>query len=269
MIQQATLPPPALAPDRGRGPGRLPQSAGAAGRAFLAVDAAGLPGEPMTENERQQLQENEEKIGRGARAWLEMGVALMAIRDKRLHRETHDSFDAYCWEKFRLVRSVAYGLMAAAKRYELVLPIANRLRIEFTAESQLRPLCRCQAIELPDVLKLAAKKIEPGEDGTRIPTAKILTEAVHQFKARGARPVDKTRNGHTTKSTGPGLPAAGAQNRDGTRAEQQPSDLAPEAITHAMAQWSDPLLLTVARAMAAELKKRGLIKAFDAPQRAR
>ena len=180
-----------------------------------------------------------------------------------MHRETHDTFDAYCWEKFRLVRSVAYGLMAAAKRYELALPIANRLRIEFTAESQIRPLCRCQATELPDALKLAAKKIEPDEEGNRIPTAKILTEAVQQVKARGARSADKTRNGDTIKSNGHGLPTGGAQNGDGARATHQPSDPAAETIIRAMPGWSDSLLLTVARAMAVELNKRKLIKLFD------
>ena len=40
--------------------------------------------------------------------------ALMAIRDAKLYRETHDTFEAYCKERWGLERRRAYQLMDAA-----------------------------------------------------------------------------------------------------------------------------------------------------------
>ena len=207
---------------------------------------ANLPAETLTNAQRHKLRENEEKITRGARAWLDMGTALTDIRDNRLYRETHNSLEAYCWEKFRLERSVTYRLMDAVRRYQVLRPIADRLNIQFSAESQLRPLCRCLAVELPDVLKLAAGQIEPDADGYRVPTAKILAEAVRQVK---------TRNSSTTEKPPKGR---------GRSAISRSADAAAVAV-RTMKDWADSTLLAVARAMARELTARGLIKGFGTP----
>ena len=98
-----------------------------------------------------------------------MGIALTGIREKRLYRETHKTLEAYCWEKFRLERSVVYRLIAIIKQYQVIMPIAQKLRIQFTAESQFRPLAKCQPGELADVLKLTAKKIGRTRTGTGFP----------------------------------------------------------------------------------------------------
>jgi len=210
-----------------------------------AADSA----EILSDDERRELRENEAAIERGARAWLEMGNALIDIHEKRLYRETHESFVAYCWDNFRLERTFVYGLMAAAKRYQLVLPIASKLKMQFTAESQMRELVKCKAVHLPGALKLAAKRIEPNGDGNLIPTAKILKEAVQQVKGQG-----------------PLAPEANGDSGNAHEADVQHGDPAAETV-RAMAGWSDSVLMTVARAMARELQTRGLIKAFDMPAR--
>ena len=103
------------------------QTAATHNRISRQLERAVVSAEILTDEERRELHEQEEKITLGVRAWSEMGTALIAIRDKRLHRETHRNLEDYCWERFGLVHSVIYGLMKAAKRYGQVLPIARSL----------------------------------------------------------------------------------------------------------------------------------------------
>ena len=222
-----------------------PKTATAYRKMSRQLERAADSAEILSDEQRRELRENEEKIQRGALAWLEMGEALTIIRDKRLHRETHPSLEAYCWEKFHLEKTIVYGLMAAAKRYQIVFPIANKLRLQFTAESQMRELVKCKAVDLPAVVKLAAKRIEPDGDGNLIPTAKLLREAVQEVKGRGPHDREANRNAN-----------------NGDEVNPRHGDPAAETI-HAMKAWSDTVLMAVARAMARELQTRGLIKNFN------
>ena len=209
-----------------------PQTATPNGRLSRQLGRAALSAEILTDEERRELHDSEETIRRGAATWLAMGLALIAIRDKRLHRETHSTLEAFCWEKFHLDKSSVYALMRAAKRHQLVTPIATKLGIQITVESQMRPLCACQAVELPKVLKLAASKIEPNKEGQRIPTAKILAQAVHEVRSGNAPQAAK-------RSTG-----------------EVPT---PAKIVSSIPAYPDSVLLTLARAIATELASRGLI----------
>jgi len=271
MIRQANLTPTATAYRKSASRRPEPAALVAAKQATVCAELSTAPAPlevrgsltgSLSDEERGELRANEETIVRGARAWLEMGRALTTIRDKRLYRETHKRFEAYCWEKFRLEHSAIYQFMAAFRRYQLVLPIAAKLCIEFTAESQVRPLCKCQGVDLPAVLKLAAKNIEPNDEGNRIPTAKIIDEAVKQVK-RGGGSLDSPADGHAMPANGHGPQKRAAENGEGTRAMQAPSDPAAAEVIRAMPEWSNSDLMTVARAMARELQTRGLIKNFN------
>ena len=209
-----------------------PQAAAPNGRISRHLGRAALSGDLLSDEERRELHDSEETIRRGAATWLAMGLALIAIRDKRLHRETHSTLEAYCWENFHLDKSSIYGHMRAAKRYQLVTPIATKLGMQITVESQMRPLCVCQAVELPKVLKLAASKTEPDKAGKLFPTAKILAQAVHEVKS--------------------GNPPQAAKRST----EDAP---APAKIVSSIPAYPDAVLLTLARAIATELASRGLI----------
>ncbi len=170
-----------------------------------------------------------------ALAWLEMGQALTIIRDKRLHHATHSNLENYCWEKFHLDRSTIYRLISAARRFEVVAPIAAKHRMQFGAESQMRPLCQCQAVDLPNVLKLVAMRTEPDADGNRAPTAKIVAEAVHEVKSQ-ASSIEAATNGAKRRKNCP--------------------DAAALAV-RTMKDWADSTLLSVARTWRASCKPAG------------
>jgi hypothetical protein len=161
-----------------------------------------VPAESLTSEERQQLEADEETIRRAARGWLDSGVALERIRDQRLYRETHGSLEAYCRNKFGLGKQMVYRLIGAAAQYRAALPICNKLQIRFTAESQFRPLVKCQPETVARALKLVAKEITPDEHGDRIPTARLLAQAVRTL---GERSTSGKAEGEETAA-----PAAGS-----------------------------------------------------------
>lgn len=61
------------------------------------------------------LHECEEVIERGLETFVEVGQALMVIRDGRLYKATHSSFDDYCRERWGWNRSRSTHLISAAE----------------------------------------------------------------------------------------------------------------------------------------------------------
>lgn len=72
--------------------------------------------------ERARLETNEASIAWNLRSFVDVGVALAEIRDFKLHRETHETFDAYVRDRWDFQRAYAYRLIAAA---EVVADVAG------------------------------------------------------------------------------------------------------------------------------------------------
>src|SRR5438128_902720 len=64
---------------------------------------------------RRRLVELEAIVERGLETFLDVGNALMEIRNLRLYRETHSTFELYCKERFGFSASRGRQLIAAAK----------------------------------------------------------------------------------------------------------------------------------------------------------
>lgn len=78
--------------------------------------------EAITRTEADHLAACEEVIERGLRGFIEVGRALLAIRDQRLYRATHTSFESYLQERWGIGRRRGDQLCAAS---EVVQQIAN------------------------------------------------------------------------------------------------------------------------------------------------
>ena len=61
-------------------------------------------------DERKALKRCEQIIIKGAAEFVRVGLALKEIRDCRLYRETHSTFEAYCLSKFDFRRANGTGL---------------------------------------------------------------------------------------------------------------------------------------------------------------
>ena len=88
------------------------------------------------------LEQCESRIEKGIDAFLEVGDALLTIRDKRLYRATHPTFELYCQERWSIERRRAYQLISAARVIRNVQDdlSVNRGTHSPVTERQLRPL---------------------------------------------------------------------------------------------------------------------------------
>lgn len=69
----------------------------------------------LTVTETSRLTDLETVIERGLQTFVEVGNALMEIRDSRLYREQHGTFEDYCRERWAISKIHAYRLMGAAQ----------------------------------------------------------------------------------------------------------------------------------------------------------
>jgi len=119
--------------------------------------------------ESTRLAELEHVIERGLRTFVEVGQALLEIRDSRLYREDHETFDDYCRERWQMSKSHANRQIQAAEVARAVTPIG----VIPATESQARELA--PLLDEPEELReIWAEIIEAHEE----PTAAIVRDAV-------------------------------------------------------------------------------------------
>lgn len=86
---------------------------------------------------RSRLSDLEAVIERGKRSFLEVGTALMEIRESRLYRETHKNFDDYCRERWGWGRDYVDKQIAAAKFAEALPTTVGKPKTEREARRRM------------------------------------------------------------------------------------------------------------------------------------
>ncbi len=112
------------------------------------------------------------------------GKALQAVRDGRLYRGTHDTFEAYCEERWEISRAQAYRLISAWPLAERLSPIGDKI-----TESQVRELLPVAGNHGPDA---AAVVYQTVADSDRV-TAVLLHEVVGILPADHFDPAEAVR----------------------------------------------------------------------------
>lgn len=89
-----------------------------------------------------RLSELEEIIDRGLKDFARTGAALEEVREKRLYRTNHKTFEDYCQKRWGMARSHVYRLIEASKTVANLSPTGDKpaLYVEPSSESQVRPL---------------------------------------------------------------------------------------------------------------------------------
>ncbi len=136
--------------------------------------------------ELRTLADCEKIIERGLAVFTEVGAALVTIRDERLYKETHCSFQEYCEERWQMSRVHADRMISAAAVAENLKPIG----FNPSSESQIRPLTKLAAGMRVEVWKVATAT-KPN------PTAKEVQSALEHVtktppKEPNARPAATT-----------------------------------------------------------------------------
>lgn len=135
----------------------------------------------MSTIEPTRLARLEAVIEKGMRTFVEVGEALQEIRDSRLYRETHGTFEDYCRERWGFSRIHAFRLVQASQ-VSRALPTGNIPNERVARE--LAPL-------RDDPEALAAAWVAATE-ATPDPSPADVRRAVAHLRADG-EPMPKTR----------------------------------------------------------------------------
>ena len=139
----------------------------------ITVNTTATQIEELTEDEEKERYRLERKV---ERAFYEAGTALRGLRDQKLYRSTHRTFEEYCYERFGMQRAYPYRLMDAASVVDNLSPIGDILP---TTESQCRPLAR---LEINNQCEVWQQAVE--EAGGKVPTGRIVQGIVQRLKEK-------------------------------------------------------------------------------------
>ena len=108
------------------------------------------------------------------------GKALKLLRDKRLYRETHATFESYVKNRFDFTKRAAYYLIDAHEvvnnlKSEQFVHASISTNILPTKESQCRPLAKLPPEQQREVWRTAIEKAKG-----KVPSARIVKEIVKQ-----------------------------------------------------------------------------------------
>ncbi|MBR8839754.1 MAG: hypothetical protein DSM106950_38585 [Stigonema ocellatum SAG 48.90 = DSM 106950] len=117
------------------------------------------------------------------------GKALLELRDRRLYRSTHKTFEEYCRDRFGHSRQKSNYLIAAVDVFDNLTTIGcqnlpedlttNNLQILPTNERQIRPLTKLEPDQQRDVWQQAVT-----EAGNKAPSGKIVKDIIERLKEK-------------------------------------------------------------------------------------
>ncbi|UKP01271.1 hypothetical protein [Nostoc sp. UHCC 0870] len=145
------------------------------------IDVAAVEVPELTEEELRDRLHLERKV---ERAFYEAGKALMELRDRRLYRNTHRTFEEYCKDRFGYSRDAAYLKISATEVYENIqkfLPTIGRHWNLPTNERQLRPLAKA---ELEPNKQASVWEQAVDQAGGKVPSGRVVKDIVDRIRER-------------------------------------------------------------------------------------
>jgi hypothetical protein len=117
--------------------------------------------EPLSVADVQTLEHYERIIAHGFKTFVDVGLALVAIREQRLYRQDYGTFEDYLRQRWDLGQSRAYQLMDAAN---VVTVLKSSTTVELPMnEAQTRPLTRLPAEQQAEVWQEAVETAPAGK----------------------------------------------------------------------------------------------------------
>ncbi len=133
----------------------------------------------LSQSDENRLMACEITIRSGVKAFCAVGDALCEIRDGRLYRATHETFEAYCLERWQISRPRAYQLINHSLVLGAIGEAAGTLSPNGSASEADGNLST-----YVDISDLAARDIKP--------YLAEVTEEIREKVAKGADPVTTT-----------------------------------------------------------------------------
>lgn len=129
--------------------------------------------------EQAKLFDLERKIEAGLQTFVEVGLALMEIRDSELYRSQFGTFEEYCGVRWGFTSTQAKRLMDGAEIAKNIEPSGSKI----LAESHLRPLKNLQPAQQREVYSEAVATAPNGR-----PTAAHVADVARRYVAPVAPP---------------------------------------------------------------------------------
>ena len=156
------------------------------------INVTGVEIPELTEEEQRDRLHLERKV---ERAFFEAGKALAELRDRRLYRSTHSTFEEYCKDRFGFERRHPYRLIEAAGVVDNLILCPNwtqnqigddpatvhsaQLQILPTSEGQVRPMTKLEPQKQQEVWQQAVELA-----GGKVPTGRIVKDVVQRIMER-------------------------------------------------------------------------------------
>lgn len=140
----------------------------------------------LTMGEEEVLYVAENTIRKGMTAFLEVGEALVTIRDRRLYRATHPTFEEYCKDRWGMGRSRAYQLINAS---EVVRVLEASVSTNVDKGQLPLPQNEAQARALqaaPPEVRAEVWREAVERSGGAAPPARAVTEVARELTAPAA-----------------------------------------------------------------------------------
>jgi len=112
----------------------------------------------LSKSEKAELAKHIKIIDDGMRTFYEVGLSLTAIRDGKLYRESHKTFEAFCKERWGLERRRAYQLIETATISSNLSKKCDKI----PKEAHIKPLSKLPEEEQQDAWDEA---VETAPDG--------------------------------------------------------------------------------------------------------
>jgi hypothetical protein len=117
------------------------------------------------------------------RAFYSAGKALQTLRDKKLYRSTHNSFESYCLDRFNYNSSRSYQLMDAADVVDNLKKVPQIVELLPTAEGQVRPLVKLDFDTRREAWKMAVEEVNG-----KVPSGRVVKDIVNRIRERTKLP---------------------------------------------------------------------------------
>lgn len=111
----------------------------------------------LTIPQSKRLHELEKIIKRGKQTFVQVGLALVEIRDGRLYKSDFNSFEDYCREKWGWSKPYCTQLITAAR---VVNQLPQQSAVAIATESQARELSKVEPEKRASVIELAGAKAD-------------------------------------------------------------------------------------------------------------
>ncbi|MEH2003209.1 MAG: hypothetical protein V7L00_31555 [Nostoc sp.] len=155
--------------------------------ATITVSAVEVP--ELTEEEQRDRLHLERRV---ERAFFEAGKALAELRDRRLYRSTHKTFEEYCKDRFSYTHRHVNYLIAGSSIVDNIIMRTNSSlqekademgtnssQILPTSEVQVRPLAKLEPQQQPEAWQQAVEQAEG-----KVPSGRIVKDVVQRIMER-------------------------------------------------------------------------------------